>query len=114
RLGIPFARLGPTTMLLLVSGLVLMSLPGLLGRTPSPVHDRLISMALAVIVVLAVIVAVGSLLAVRHLLHEYTGRGQNPPQFVRVGFATFLLATLGTGAVAIFGSLAAASLRRRR
>lgn len=114
RLGFPFGNLGPTAMLLLVVGLGLMCLPGLLGHDNTPLQDRLVQIALVVVVVLAAVVAVGSLLAVRYSLHEYTVQGQSAPQFIRVGFASFLLGTLGTSATALFGSLAAMSLRRRR
>jgi hypothetical protein len=114
RLGFPFGNLGPTAMLLLVVGLGLMCLPGLLGQDTTPLQDRLIRIALVLVVVLAAIVAVGSLLAVRYSLHEYTVQGQDAPQFIRVGFAAFLLGTLGTSATALFGALAAMSLRRRR
>ena len=116
RLGFPFGNLGPIAMLLLVVALALMCIPTLLGRDHerSPLLDRLVSWALVAIVALAVIVAAGSLLAVRYSLHEYTAQGQSPPQFIRIGFASFLLGSLGTAAVALFGSLAALSARARQ
>lgn len=113
RLGFPFGNLGPVTALLLVAGLVLMSLPRLLGLATSGLQERMISVMLLVAVVLAVLIALGSLLAVRNSLHEYTARGASPPSYVRIGFASFLLGTLGTAAVALFGSLAAINARRR-
>ena len=114
RLGFPFGSLGPTTMLLLLVGMVLLALPAVLGRRASPLQEKLATVALWTVVALAVIVAIGSLLAVRNSLHEYTARGQNPPQFVRIGYAAFLVATLGTAATALFGALSAMNLRRRR
>ena len=113
RLGFPFGNLGPVTALLLVAGLVLMSLPRLLGLSTTGLQERMISVMLLVAVVLAVVIAFGSLLAVRNSLHEYTARGANAPGYVRIGFASFLLGTLGTTAVALFGSLAAINARRR-
>ena len=113
RLGFPFGNLGPVTALLLVAGLVLMSLPRLLGVTATDLQERLISIMLLVAAALAIVIAIGSLLAVRNSLHEYTARGANPPSYVRIGFASFLLGTLGTSAVALFGSLAAINGRRR-
>jgi hypothetical protein len=112
-LGFPFGNLGPPTVLFLVAGLVLICLPGMLGQETTSLQDRMIGAALIAIVVLTVVIAVGSLLAVRNSLHEYTARGSNPPTYARVGFAAFLLGTLGTAAVALFGSLAALSVRRR-
>jgi hypothetical protein len=113
RLGYPFGNLGPPTALFLVAGIVLVCVPLLLRRETTPFQDRLIHLALVATVVLSIVIAVGSLLAVRNSLHEYTARGNNPPTFARVGFASFLLGTLGTLAVALFGSLAALNLRRR-
>ena len=46
-------------------------------------------------------------------MHSSFLRGNSPPTFARVGFASFLLGTLGTAAVALFGSLAAINMRRR-
>jgi hypothetical protein len=114
RVGFPFGNLGPPTMLFLVAGLVLVCLPSLLGRSVSDLADRFVRIALVVVIVLSAIISVGSLLAVRNSLHEYTARGTNPPMYARIGFATFLLGTLGGAAAAIFGSLAAMSVRRRR
>ena len=114
RLGFPFGNLGPTAMLLLVVALALICIPTLLDQENTPLLERLSSLALVAIIVLAVAVAIGSLLAVRYSLHEYTAQGQDPPSFIRVGFASFLLGTLGTAAVALFGSLAALSVRARR
>ncbi|HVL26739.1 MAG TPA: hypothetical protein VM390_01225, partial [Acidimicrobiales bacterium] len=113
RLGFPFGNLGPVTALVLVAGLVLMSLPRLLGLATTGLQERMVSVMLVVAVVLALVIALGSLLAVRNSLHEYTARGVDPPSYVRIGFASFLLGTLGTSAVALFGSLAAISARRR-
>jgi TRAP-type C4-dicarboxylate transport system permease small subunit len=113
RLGFPFGNLGPPTALFLVIGLVLVCVPLLLRRHPTEFQNRLINLALVAIVVLSIVIAIGSLLAVRNSLHEYTARGNNPPTFARVGFASFLLGTLGTLAVALFGSLAALNIRRR-
>jgi hypothetical protein len=114
RLGFPFGNMGPTAMVLLVVALGLICLPSLLDRESTPLLERLAGVALGAIVALAVLVAIGSLLAVRYSLHEYTAQGQNPPTFIRVGFASFLFGTLGTAAVALFGSLAALSVRARR
>jgi hypothetical protein len=114
RLGFPFGNLGPPTMLFLVAALALVCLPLVLRRETSEFQERIIGIALISIIVLTVVLAIGSLLAVRNSLHEYTARGNNPPTFARIGFASFLLGTLGTGAVALFGSLAAMSLHRRR
>ena len=113
RLGFPFGNLGPATALILVAGLVLLSLPGLLGLDTTDLQERLMGIVLVAIVVLSLVIAVGSLLAVRNSLHEYTARGASPPSYVRIGFATFLLGTLGTAAVSLFGSLAALGARRR-
>ena len=113
RLGFPFGNLGPPTVLFLVAGLALVCVPLVLRQETTDFQDRLIGTALVAIVVLAIIIAIGSLLAVRNSLHEYTARGNSPPTFARVGFASFLLGTLGTAAVALFGSLAAINMRRR-
>ena len=113
RLGFPFGNLGPPTVLFLVAGLALVCVPLVLHRDTTDFQERLIGTALIAIVVLTIIIAIGSLLAVRNSLHEYTARGNNPPTFARVGFASFLLGTLGTAAVALFGSLAAMNMRRR-
>lgn len=114
RLGFPFGNLGPTAMLLLVVALALICIPMVLDHENTPLLERLASIGLVAIIVLAVLVAIGSLLAVRYSLHEYTAQGQDPPSFIRVGFASFLLGTLGTAAAALFGSLAALSVRARR
>jgi hypothetical protein len=114
RLGFPFGSLGPTAMLLLVVALALICIPLLLDHENTPLLERLASAALVTVILLAVVVAIGSLLAVRYSLHEYTAQGQDPPSFIRVGFASFLLGTLGTAAAALFGSLAAISVRARR
>ena len=114
RLGFPFGNLGPIAMMLLVVALALICIPTVVDRENSPLLERLASVALVTIILLAVVVAAGSLLAVRYSLHEYTAQGQNPPQFIRVGFASFLLGTLGTAAVALFGSLAALNVRAHR
>lgn len=114
RLGFPFGNLGPPAALFLVVGLVLVCLPRLLGEQTSPLQDRLAGYALVAVVALAVIVALGSLLAVRNSLHEYTAREANPPPYARVGFASFLVGTLGTSAAALCGALVELNNRRKR
>lgn len=114
RLGFPFGNLGPPAALFLVVGVVLVCLPRLLGEQTSSLQDRLVKSALVVVVALAVIIAIGSLLAVRNSLHEYTARGSDPPPYARVGFASFLLGTLGTSAAALIGALVELNARKKR
>ncbi len=112
RLGFPFGNVGPQATVMLIIGVALLTVPLLLGRKTTALQDRLIGIALTAVVVLAVVVALGSILAVRNSLHEYTARNQNPPAFARIGFAMYLLGSLGGAAIAIFGSLTARNLRR--
>ena len=114
RIGFPFGNLGPPTALFLLAGLVLVCLPTLLGQDMTPMQDRLVSIALIAVLALSAIMAVGSVLAVRNSLHEYTGRNQAVPTYARVGFGSFLVATLGTLAATVFGAVSALGSRRRR
>lgn len=114
RIGYPFTNLGPPIALFLILAVALMSLPGLLGRDVSPLVDRLTHVSYLATVVLSVVLSLGSVLGVRYLLNQYSGQNASPPPFIRVGFAAFLVTTLGTAAIALFGSLAAMSLRKRR
>jgi hypothetical protein len=63
------------------------------------------------VVVLAALVALGSLLAVRGSLHEYSAKDVAVPGYVQVQFTNFLLATLGSAALAIFGAITALGVR---
>jgi hypothetical protein len=69
---------------------------------------------LITVIVTAVLLSLGSLMAVRYLLNEYSGRGATAPPFARVGFASFLIATLGTAAIAAVGAWVAMNIQRRR
>ena len=57
------------------------------------------------------IVALGSVLAVRGSLHEYSAKNVAVPGYVRVQFTSFLLATLGAAALAVFGAITALGVR---
>lgn len=111
RLGYPFGGLGATAQLFLVAGVVLISLPPVLGGRLTAGQYRATGIALRLATALAIIVAIGSLLAVRGSLHEYTAKDVAVPAFVRVQFTTFLLGTLAAAALAIFCSMAAHPLR---
>jgi hypothetical protein len=113
RLGYPFGGLGTTALVFLVLGVVLISLPYVLGEYLSDGQDRLVGVAFAVSVAMAVIIAVGSILAVRANLHEYAAKGVAVPSYVRVQFTNFLLGSLGAAALTLYGSLNAMGQRGR-
>ncbi|MGH9189230.1 MAG: hypothetical protein ACRD0Q_04225 [Acidimicrobiales bacterium] len=111
RLGYPFDGLGTIALFLLITGVIVVSLPSIVGEELAPGHDRMVSVALVVSAVLAVVIALGSILAVRANLHvtvaQYSANQRSIPSFVRVRLASFLLGSLGAAALALFGSLAA-------
>ena len=111
RIGYPFGSLGSTAMFFLLLAAVLLALPAILGEDLSDRQYAIGGAALKTAVVLGVIVALGSVLAVRGSLHEYSAKDVVVPGFVRVQFTSFLLATLASAALAVFGSLAALRLR---
>ncbi|MGH9223795.1 MAG: hypothetical protein ACRD2W_08425, partial [Acidimicrobiales bacterium] len=113
RLGFPFGSLGAPAILFLIVGLGLLAIPILLGEETTSLHDRFVGVALIAVIALAVVIAVGSLLAVRYQLYQFTTQGLDPPPYARIGFSVFLLGSLGAAAVAVFGSLATMSARRR-
>ena len=108
RIGFPFQGLGTVALFALVMGLVVVSLPWLLGEEVGYGHDRLAGVALTMVAVVAVVVAIGSVLAVRANLHLTN----QPTVYDRVQLAGFLLGSLGAAALALFGALAARGHRR--
>jgi cytochrome bd-type quinol oxidase subunit 2 len=113
RLGYPFGGLGTTALVFLVLGVVLISLPYVMGEYLGDGQERLVGVAFGVAVAMAVIIAIGSILAVRANLHEYAAKGVSVPTYVRVQFTNFLLGSLGAAALALYGSLNAMSQRSR-
>jgi hypothetical protein len=113
RIGYPFGGLGATALVFLVLGVVLVSMPSVLGELLSESQDRVVGVALIVAVAMGVVIAVGSLLAVRANLHEYAAKNVPVPAYVRVQFTNFLLGSLGAAALALFGSIAAINERKR-
>ena len=113
RLGYPFGGLGTTALAILVLGVVLVSMPSVLGELLSESQDRVVGVALMVAVVVGVVIAIGSLLAVRANLHEYAAKNVAVPSYVRVQFTNFLLGSLGAAALALFGAIASMNERSR-
>lgn len=113
RIGYPFGGLGATALVFLVLGVVLVSMPSVLGELLSEPQDRVVGAALVVSVAVGVVIAIGSLLAVRANLHEYSAKNVAVPAAVRVQFTNFLLGSLGAAALALFGSIAAMNERKR-
>jgi hypothetical protein len=113
RIGYPFGGLGATALVFLVLGVVLVSMPSVLGELLSESQDRVVGVALIVAVAMGVVIAIGSLLAVRANLHEYAAKNVPVPAYVRVQFTNFLLGSLGAAALALFGSIAAINERKR-
>jgi len=113
RLGYTFFNLAPTALLLLLIGISLLAVPAALGLHRGPGHDTISRLALRAAVAVAVLLALGAMLAVRANLHEYAAKDIPVPRWVRLNFTNFLLGTLGTAALAIFGSVATI-LRDRR
>jgi hypothetical protein len=113
RIGYPFGGLGATALVFLVLGVVLVSMPSVLGELLSEAQDRVVGLALIVSIVMGVIIAIGSLLAVRANLHEYAAKNVAVPTYVRVQFTNFLLGSLGAAALALFGAIAAMNERSR-
>ena len=114
RLGYPFGGLGATALVFLVLGVVLVSMPSVLDELLSEAQDRVVGAALIVAVVMGVLVAIGSLLAVRANLHEYAAKNVPVPTYIRVQFTNFLLGSLGSAALALFGSIASMNERSRQ
>jgi hypothetical protein len=114
RLGFPFLGTQSTVaLLLLLVGVVLMTLPALLGQERSHQQEALVRVSLVFTVAVAVVVAVGSVLAVRADLHVYAAEGRPVPRYIRVQMTTFLLGAIGTAAVVLFGAVAAMGLHGR-
>ena len=113
RLGYPFGGLGATALVFLVLGVVLVSMPSVLGELLSESQDRVVGIALVVAIIMGVLIAIGSLLAVRANLHEYAAKDVAVPTYVRVQFTNFLLGALGAAALALFGAIASMNERSR-
>jgi len=114
RFGYPFGSLGTTTLIFLVIGVVLLSLPAYLGDETTPSQDRLASVALIVAVIAAVVLALGSLLAVRANFHVYNESQRDVPTYVVVQYASFMIGNLGTAVIAFYASMQVMSLRTRQ
>lgn len=115
RLGFPFT--GNTWILALVAvlvGVLLISLPVLLDQDTTFGQERMALLALGVTVAVAIIICLGAILAVRSNLHIVTASGRDVPGYYRVDLTTFLLGTLGTGVLAIYGAVVTRSLRSGR
>ena len=113
RIGYPFGSLGSTAMFFLLLAAVLLAPARVVGEEVTDRQYAIAGAALRTALVLGVIVALGSILAVRGSLHEYSAKNVAVPGFVRVQFTSFLLATLGSAALAIVGALAALARTRR-
>jgi hypothetical protein len=112
RLGFPFfGTQSAIALLLLLVGTVLVSLPPVLHARPSQQQRRLVTASLWLAVLAASTIAIGSVLAVRANLHVYAAQDRGVPDFVRIQLTGFLLVTLGTAAVALFGAVVAMGLR---
>ena len=111
RIGYPFGALGSTAVFFLLLGVVLLVLPIILGEEVTDRQYSIAGAAMKTVIVLAVIIGLGSLLAVRGSLHEYSAKNVAVPGYVKVQFTNFLLATLASSALAIYGALAALGLR---
>jgi len=114
RLGYPFGSLGTTTLIILVVGVILLSLPAYLGDDTTPSQDRLAALALIGAVIAAVILALGSLLAVRANFHVYNESQRSVPTYVIVQYASFMIGNLGTAVVAFYASMQVMGLNARR
>jgi len=114
RLGYPFGSLGTTTMIILIVGVILLSLPGYLGDDTTRSQDRLAAGALMAAVIAAVVLALGSLLAVRANFHVYDESQRSVPVYVIVQYASFMIGNLGTGVLAFFASMQVMGMRSRR
>ena len=111
RIGYPFGALGSTAVFFLLLGVVLLALPIVLGEEVTDRQYSIAGAAMKTVIVLAVIIGLGSLLAVRGSLHEYSAKNVAVPGYVKVQFTNFLLATLASSALAVYGALAALGLR---
>lgn len=112
RLGFPFfGTQSAIALILVIVGTMLGTLPGVLQERRAPQQQRLVSLSLWLAVGVAAVIAVGSVLAVRANLHLYAAQGRGVPTFVTVQLTGFLLETLGTAAVALFGAVVALGLR---
>ena len=114
RFGYPFGSLGTTTLIFLVIGVVLLSLPAYLGDETTPAQDRLAAVALVVAVIAAVVLALGSLLAVRANFHVYNESQRDVPAYVVVQYASFMIGNLGTAVVAFYASMQVMGMRTRQ
>lgn len=114
RLGYPFGSLGTTTMIILIVGVILLSLPSYLGDDTTPAQDRLAAVALLAAVLASVVLALGSLLAVRANFHVYDESQRSVPVYVIVQYASFMIGNLGTGVLAFFASMQVMGMRGRK
>ena len=114
RLGYPFGSLGSTAVFFVVLGILLISLPAILGEGVNDRQYSIAGAALRTAIAVGVIIALGSLLAVRGSLHEYSAKNVAVPGYVRIQFTGFLLATLAGAALAIFSAITALARPRRR
>ncbi len=114
RLGYPFGSLGTTTLIILVVGIVLLSLPSYLGDATTPPQDRLAALALIGAVIAAVVLALGSLLAVRANFHVYNESQRSVPTYVIVQYASFMIGNLGTAVLAFYASMQVMGMNARR
>lgn len=113
RLGYPFGSLGTSTLIFLVLGIALLSLPAYFEEQRSDSQERLARVALVLAAVAAVVLALGSLLAVRANFHVYSENGRSVPGYVIVQYITFLVGSLGTAVIAFYAAVQVMSLRDR-
>jgi hypothetical protein len=111
RIGYPFGSLGSTAVFFVLLGVVLLTLPTILGEEVTDRQYAFAGAALRTAIALGIIIGLGSLLAVRGSLHEYSAKNVTVPLYVKVQFTNFLLATLAAAAVTVYGAIAALGLR---
>lgn len=114
RLGYPFGALGTTTLIFLVFGVVLLSLPAYFEESTTPSQERLSGLTLVVAAIAAVVLALGSILAVRANFHVYAENGRSVPIYVIVQYVTFLIGNLGTAVIAFYAAVQSMTLRDLR
>jgi len=113
RLGVPFGPLGPSTSLTLVVGLLLVSLPALLGEPVSLERDRMSGLVVTATIALAIILMFGAVLSTRATIIDYSQQRQGAvPAAVMIQFVKTLLGSLGAAALALFTGVVMRRLRR--